>query len=302
MNLSQLKYIVEVERCGSITKAAQSLYMGQPNLSKAIKELENEIGVPIFRRGAKGVEPTEKGRELLVYAKSVLAQVKKMESVSESTDTGKASFSLVMPGAEYISYAFTLFLRELGSAERLDVRLAEADPLTGLDHVADCDHSLGIIRFPVSCEEHFLSCIEDRGLKARELWTYDLVAVASRKSVLSSEYEVTEKDLADGIEVWSEDLFPALPGSAAPALGRRRICAKDRGTQADILSAEPNAFLLTTPVPREFLRRCSLMQKPCVSPRLTFRDVLLCHGSYRFTETDKQFLDILDEVRRSIIV
>ena len=55
MNLLDLKYAVEIEKTGSITKAANNLFMGQPNLSKAIKELENEIGITIFRRTTKGV-------------------------------------------------------------------------------------------------------------------------------------------------------------------------------------------------------------------------------------------------------
>ena len=61
MNLTHLRYMVEVERLGSITKAASALYMGQPNLSKAIKEMEREVGIPIFKRSAKGVVATEKG-------------------------------------------------------------------------------------------------------------------------------------------------------------------------------------------------------------------------------------------------
>ena len=60
MNLLHLKYAVEIEKTGSITKAANNLFMGQPNLSKAIKELENEIGITIFRRTTKGVAPTER--------------------------------------------------------------------------------------------------------------------------------------------------------------------------------------------------------------------------------------------------
>lgn len=62
MNLTHLRYALEVERTRSITKAAQNLYMGQPNLSKAIKELEGEIGIPIFSRTSKGVGVTKKRR------------------------------------------------------------------------------------------------------------------------------------------------------------------------------------------------------------------------------------------------
>ena len=50
LNLQQLRYVAEVERVGSISRAAKNLYMGQPNLSKAIKELESEIRVTIFKR------------------------------------------------------------------------------------------------------------------------------------------------------------------------------------------------------------------------------------------------------------
>ena len=55
MNLQQLRYATEIEKTGSITKAAKNLYMGQPNLSKSIKELEQELGVTIFERTTKGV-------------------------------------------------------------------------------------------------------------------------------------------------------------------------------------------------------------------------------------------------------
>ena len=75
MNLQYLKYALEVEKMGSISKAADNLYMNQPNLSKAIKELETMIGVPLFERTTKGVSSTtEEGRVFMEYAKNILAQ------------------------------------------------------------------------------------------------------------------------------------------------------------------------------------------------------------------------------------
>lgn len=58
MNLSYLKYAVEVEKTGSITKAAQNYYMNQPHLSKIIRELERDLGCPIFDRTSRGMIPT----------------------------------------------------------------------------------------------------------------------------------------------------------------------------------------------------------------------------------------------------
>ena len=69
MNTLYFKYAVEVEKTHSITKAASNLYMAQPNLSKAIKELEDTLEINIFERTSKGVFPTAKGKEFLEYAK-----------------------------------------------------------------------------------------------------------------------------------------------------------------------------------------------------------------------------------------
>ena len=60
-NILHLKYAVEVEKTGSISKAAENLYIAQPHLSKAIRELEGSLGAAIFNRTSKGVVPTKKG-------------------------------------------------------------------------------------------------------------------------------------------------------------------------------------------------------------------------------------------------
>ena len=69
MNLSYLKYAVEVEKTGSITKAAQNFYMNQPHLSKIIRELERDLGCPIFDRTSRGMVPTKRGRNFSAMPK-----------------------------------------------------------------------------------------------------------------------------------------------------------------------------------------------------------------------------------------
>lgn len=75
MNLNVLRYIIEVERSRSITGAAKQLFISQPNLSRDIRELEEEIGFTVFTRSSRGVIPTEKGREFLVLAKKAAKAV-----------------------------------------------------------------------------------------------------------------------------------------------------------------------------------------------------------------------------------
>ena len=72
MNLVHLKYAVEVAETGSINKASEKLYVSQPNLSRAIKELEASLGVTIFDRSAKGMVLTPDGEVFVRYARSIL--------------------------------------------------------------------------------------------------------------------------------------------------------------------------------------------------------------------------------------
>ena len=81
MNLSYLKYAVEVEKTGSITKAAQNYYMNQPHLSKIIRELERDLGCPIFDRTSRGMIPTVRGEEFLRYAKGIMEQEAQLDKL-----------------------------------------------------------------------------------------------------------------------------------------------------------------------------------------------------------------------------
>ena len=69
MNISQIKYVLEVAKSSSISKAATRLYISQPALSTSIKELEEELGIVLFERTSKGIRLTDEGREFVSYAK-----------------------------------------------------------------------------------------------------------------------------------------------------------------------------------------------------------------------------------------
>ena len=97
MNTLHLTYAVEVERCGSITQAAENLYMAQPNLSKAIKELEESMGFAIFSRTSRGVLPTARGKKFLVYAQAILAEEKKMETL-RAREAADLRLAVMLPG------------------------------------------------------------------------------------------------------------------------------------------------------------------------------------------------------------
>ena len=80
MTLQQLRYLIAIAEYGSINAAAQNLYASQSNLSTAIKELEQELGISIFTRSNRGVTLTNDGTELLGYARQVIEQANMLEA------------------------------------------------------------------------------------------------------------------------------------------------------------------------------------------------------------------------------
>ena len=121
MNTVALRYALEVNRTHSITKAAQNLYMGQPNLSRAIRELEKDLGITLFERTTKGVAPTEKGRLFLEKAETILSQLDELEKQYRFDAADSVHLSVAVPRVTYASYAFTRFLNTLDSPHTMNI-------------------------------------------------------------------------------------------------------------------------------------------------------------------------------------
>ncbi|MBR5295009.1 MAG: LysR family transcriptional regulator, partial [Clostridia bacterium] len=113
MNIAHLKYAVEVERTRSITGAAANLFMSQPNLSRAIKELEENLGFAVFKRTSKGIVTTTQGEEFLFRAKSILHQIDDLEELYKKSKPEQQSFNISTPRACYITRAFTSLVNSL---------------------------------------------------------------------------------------------------------------------------------------------------------------------------------------------
>lgn len=95
MTLQQVRYVLEISRCGNISKAAQLLCLTQPYLSNILKDLENELHITIFNRSRTGVTLTEAGQEFLQYARPLLEQEARiMELYTHHIETPPLRFSV----------------------------------------------------------------------------------------------------------------------------------------------------------------------------------------------------------------
>jgi DNA-binding transcriptional LysR family regulator len=301
MNLMQLKYLVEVEKTGSITKAASNLFMGQPNLSKAIKEVENEYGTAIFRRISKGVEPTEKGAAFLECAKTIIQQLDKMETILKPDNAELKSLKIAIPRASYIANAFSYFINSLDRNERFSVNFRETNALNSINGVSDGEYSFAIIRFEEAYEDFFISMLKDKEFYYEEIWNFPYLVLMTEKDPLAEKEDLVTSDLDNYIEIIQGDTtVPYLSTrylKKTNASDKSRIFVYDRGSQFDLLDSVPNSFMWVSPFTKEQLTHFRLVQKPCSDIVYRGKDLLIMPKHYKPTDLDKAFLEEIRKVK-----
>ena len=117
MTLQQLRYVTAVADCGSMNEAAKTLFVSQPGLSGAIKELEEETGIEIFKRTNKGVLPTPEDEEFLGYARQLLNQYELLEDRFIRRTKVRKKFSVSMQHYSFAVKAFVELVKQYGMDE-----------------------------------------------------------------------------------------------------------------------------------------------------------------------------------------
>lgn len=305
-NLLHLKYAVEVEKTGSISKAAENLYMGQPHLSKAIRDLEESLGIAIFNRTSKGVVPTERGQEFLGYAKNILRQIDEIESLYKSNTSGRQRFDLTAPRASYVAHAFCDFVATLDPEKQISVNYRETNSAASIQYVAQSVHNLAVIRYQIIYEQYFLNAIEERDLRQELLLEFDHVVIFSKNHPLASDEVITPDALSPYIEIVHGDIsVPSLPTVEARKIAKgqedkKTIAVYERGSQFELLSRIPQTYMWVSPVPQELLSLYGLVQKPCATSKNRCKDLLISRKSYHFNEEEKRFITILKNTVASV--
>ncbi|MDD5901935.1 MAG: LysR family transcriptional regulator [Oscillospiraceae bacterium] len=160
MTLLQMSYIIEVEKCGSINRAAQCLFISQAALSSAIAEAEKELGITIFHRSNRGVSLTDDGRSLIAMITPLVEGNRKISRYySEQNAENRVRLSIASQRYPFCAKAFVEFLHLLNEP-RLDVSLKEMEMSSVISEVSTRQSDLGIL-FVSNMTEHFIRRILD---------------------------------------------------------------------------------------------------------------------------------------------
>ena len=307
MNILHLKYAAEIARTGSLRKAAENLYIGQPALSRAVKELEQSLGITLFRRVPRGMVPTPEGDEFLGYANKILAQIDQVEALYRQGQPLRQRFPISVPRASYISDAFVRFSRSIDPDVPAELFYKETNAMRAIKNILEADYRLGIIRYAENYDRHFRDMLEEKGLAYEPVTRFQYVLLLSRDHPLAGREDIRYDDLKPYIEIAHADPFvPFLSLSTVrqqelPGDIDKRIYVFERSSQFELLSENPNTFMWVSAVPDKLLDRYGLVQKRGVHSQRVYYDVLTYAKSYVLTELDKRFVRELFAAKERIL-
>ena len=200
MTLQQLRYVVTVAEKGTISDAAKELFISQPSLTSAIKELENEMQITIFNRTNKGIIVSNAGDEFLSYARQVLEQANLLEEKFLNVKKQSPRFSVSAQHYSFAVNAFVDVIREFGG-NQYDFTLRETQTYEIIEDVSKLKSEIGILYTSSKNEEVIMKLIKQNNLEFEELF------VAKPHVFISSRHPLANRE---GISLEELEEYPYL--------------------------------------------------------------------------------------------
>lgn len=291
LNTQQLQYLVEIEQAGSISQAATNLYMGQPNLSRLLRETESTLGFPIFERTRQGVRPTERGKQFLLRARNILREAAYMEQLGPNSAIPN-QFRICIPRSYAFLNTVQQYLNSLPPSVDLDAFVQECHPKKALELLDNNKVAFAVIRFTLDHRGYFEEQAILRKLTFLPLSQGECQIIISKDSPLQGLSILSNADLDGLTEITHSDTFS--PATQID-ISKNKLYTKDRMAQFQLLVGLPYAYLRSEPLPKHFLDSHGLSQYPCSDPGIQYQNALLYNPQSAMSDIETAFLDYLKQ-------
>ena len=287
MNTQHLQYIIEIERTRSISQAAENLFIGQPNLSRILHDVEQMLG---FR-------PTTRGTIFLQHAKSILRETEAIEALGPKRAVANR-LRVCIPRSAAMLDLTAQYLAGLPQAEPVDAVIRECHARTALETLASGETEIGVIRFRSEYRDYFDEQTSARGLSFELLSKYHYLVTMNQSHPLAGRSSVLRTEL-DGLpEIVHGDVFRVQ--GKPEELVRRKIYCVDRLAQMTLLETIPNSYMLAPAIPGHCIQRWNLVQIPCSDNQSLYLNALVYHKQYAMSEIESGFVQFVREHKASV--
>ncbi len=250
MNMTQLKYVLEVAASNSMREASTKLFISQPALSASVHELETEIGMLIFERTSKGIHLTTEGREFLEYAKKAVGQYQILEDRYITTDVDKEHFSVSTQHYNFSIKAFTEVIKKTDPSKYV-FSIHETKTKDVLDDVRGLKSEVGVLSFSGSNEGVLKKLFKDYGLSFVPLMKKDTYIYLWKTHPLAGRKEISIAEMQEypcvTFDQSSDSNFYLTEEAMSDYSFDKMIKSDDRATSMEII-AKLGGYKLRVPV------------------------------------------------------
>lgn len=264
MTVQQLKYIIKVAETGSITEAAKALFISQPSLSNAIKDIEKEVKLTIFTRSRQGIALTKEGMEFLGYARNVVQQMELLEDKYIISASEKIRFAVSTQHYTFTSNAFVEMIERFGQA-RYEFILNETQTRQIMEDVKNRFSDLGVLFISRENEAVIRKELAERNLVFHEMFAAKPHVFMSAAHPLAARDSITLEDLEPYPRLnfiqgnfessyWSEELFSSRETN-------KHIRISDRGAIVNLMIGM-NAYTISSGIFPRYLQGDKIIAVP----------------------------------------
>lgn len=196
MRIQQLQYIIKIVETGSMNEAAKQLYITQPSLSNAVRNLETEMGIQIFIRNPKGITLTKDGMEFLSYARQILEQTALLEERYKGDNTSRELFSVSSQHYAFVVNAFVALFNGTDMTQ-YELFLRETRTWEIIDDVKNFRSEIGVLFLNSYNRDVLTKLFDDNSLIATTLFTTTPHIFVSKSNPLANRKKLSMKDLED---------------------------------------------------------------------------------------------------------
>ncbi len=238
MTLQQLRYVVMVAETGTITEAANKLYISQPSLTNAIHELEKEMNLVIFHRTNKGISLSKEGDDFLGYARQVLEQASILEDRYKGNKGGKKQFCVSTQHYSFAVNAFVELVKQYGQ-EEYDFSLRETQTYEIIEDVAKMRSEIGLLFLNDFNETVLRKLLKSYDLEFHPLFTARPHVFISSRHPLAKKEVITNKELEEypylSFEQGEHNSFYFSEEIFSASERKKNIRVRDRATLFNLL-------------------------------------------------------------------
>lgn len=297
MTLQQLKYVIEVADKGSITEAAQSLFISQPSLSAAIRDLETETATKIFLRNSRGILITPEGAEFLGYARQVVQQAALIEDKYIARQAVRLRFSVSTQHYSFTSSAFVELVRAQGG-EAYEFILREGKTYDTINDVKTLRSEMGVIYMCSFNEAVISKMLREANLVFSELFSARPHIFIGRNNPLAGKKSVTLADLEPlpclTYEQGDQNAFYFSEEILSTLNHDKSIKVTDKGTIINLMIGT-DGYTISSGICPSYLSGEDIISIPLEVDEI-IRIGVITHRDYKPTRLGEMYLDILHRV------